>query len=129
MLLVYFSSVAENTHRFVEKVGAPTLRIPIAAAAPPVTAAEPYILVTPTYGNADVPKQVVRFLNDPANRELLRGVVGSGNINFGDDYARAADVISARTGVPVIHKFELLGTSEDVQIVRYHLEHVNANRR
>jgi protein involved in ribonucleotide reduction len=27
--LVYFSSVSENTHRFVEKLGLPATRIPI----------------------------------------------------------------------------------------------------
>ncbi len=120
MLVVYFSSVAENTHRFVEKLGVPALRIPVHATET-VTAAEPYLLIIPTYGNADVPKQVIRFLNQPQNRHYLRGVVGSGNINFMDRYARAADIVSARCGVPVVHKFELLGTPEDVQIVKRHV--------
>jgi Protein involved in ribonucleotide reduction len=44
----------------------------------------PFYLVTPTYGGgshkgADVPKQVIRFLNEESNRKLLRGVIASGN--------------------------------------------------
>ena len=49
-------------------------------------ATEPYVLVLPTYGGTggegSVPKQVIRFLNDPQNRQLIRGVIGAGNTNF-----------------------------------------------
>ena len=125
MKIVYFSSVSENTHRFVAKLGdaaSGAARIPLHASAPALELTEPYILVVPTYGGgskrgADVPKQVIRFLNDPNNRSLLRGVVGAGNTNFGRDFAVAADIVSEKTGVPVLHKFELLGTSYDVDCV------------
>jgi protein involved in ribonucleotide reduction len=65
-----------------------------------------------------VPKQVIRFLNDPVNRELLRGVIGAGNTNFGDKYCRAGEVIARKTSVPLIYKFELLGTPTDVATVK-----------
>ena len=45
----------------------------------------------------------------------MDGVVGFGNMNFHLDYARAADDISARTGVPVIGRVELSGNEEDVR--------------
>lgn len=90
---------------------------------------EPYILLTSTYGGGGrnerrdaVPKQVIRFLNDPENRALLRGVISSGNMNFGRTYALAGDVISEKTGVPVLHRFEILGTPEDVETVKSILE-------
>ena len=125
MNLVYFSSVSENTHRFVRKLNAQSVhagRIPLRRADAPLKATEPFILVTPTYGGGsreggDVPKQVIRFLNDPDNRALLRGVVGAGNTNFGSEFAKAADIVSQKTGVPVIHRFELLGTPYDVDCV------------
>ncbi|UDL15950.1 NrdI-like flavodoxin [Microbacterium phage Pumpernickel] len=129
MNLIYFSSVSENTHRFVRKLDAPASvdRIPLKRADAPLKATEPFILVTPTYGGGsqvggDVPKQVIRFLNDPDNRSLLRGVVSSGNTNFGADFCRAGDIIATKCGVPVLHRFELLGTSEDVRIVNEILE-------
>ncbi|MFI9645793.1 class Ib ribonucleoside-diphosphate reductase assembly flavoprotein NrdI [Streptomyces sp. NPDC052040] len=121
--LVYFSSVSENTKRFVEKLGLPATRIPLHAhreGMPRVT--EPYVLIVPTYGGGEragaVPKQVIRFLNDPANRTLLRGVIASGNTNFGADYCLAGRVISAKCQVPELYRFELLGTDRDVRAVR-----------
>lgn len=37
---------------------------------------------------------MIRFLNDPHNRQLIRGVIAAGNRNFGEAFARAGDVIS-----------------------------------
>ncbi|ARX80828.1 MULTISPECIES: class Ib ribonucleoside-diphosphate reductase assembly flavoprotein NrdI [Streptomyces] len=125
--LVYFSSVSENTRRFVERLGLPATRIPLhprSEGTPLVT--EPYVLIVPTYGGGEragaVPKQVIRFLNIEANRALLRGVIASGNTNFGADYCLAGRVISAKCGVPELYRFELLGTDHDVRAVREGLE-------
>ena len=127
MRVVYFSNVSENTHRFVEKLGVAADRIPNAAAQTGLLALEPYILITPTYGGggrkgADVPRQVVRFLNEPENRALLRGVVAAGNTNFGADFCRAGHIIAQKCEVPLLHRFELLGTPEDVRTVNSILE-------
>lgn len=130
MNLVYFSSVSENTHRFVQKLGIPATRIPLRAAPETsVLVTEPFYLVTPTYGGgsrkgADVPKQVIRFLNEESNRNLLRGVIASGNTNFGSDFCRAGEVIAAKCLVPVLHRFELLGTSQDVAAVQSIMEKI-----
>ncbi|GAA3215165.1 class Ib ribonucleoside-diphosphate reductase assembly flavoprotein NrdI [Streptomyces thermocoprophilus] len=125
--LVYFSSVSENTKRFVEKLGLPATRIPLyphREGMPQVT--EPYVLIVPTYGGGEragaVPKQVVRFLNIEANRALLRGVIASGNTNFGADYCLAGRVIAAKCQVPELYRFELLGTDRDVRAVREGLQ-------
>ncbi|MEV1011850.1 class Ib ribonucleoside-diphosphate reductase assembly flavoprotein NrdI [Streptomyces sp. NPDC049881] len=121
--LVYFSSVSENTRRFVEKLALPATRIPLhphREGMPQVT--EPYVLITPTYGGGEragaVPRQVIRFLNIEANRTLLRGVISSGNTNFGADFCLAGRVISAKCEVPELYRFELLGTDRDVRAVR-----------
>ena len=87
--LIYFSSTSENTKRFINKLGSEAARIPLHAKDEPLTACEPFVLVVPTYGGTggegSVPKQVIRFLNTPQNRRLLRGVIGAGNTNFGDN--------------------------------------------
>ena len=120
--LVYFSSVSNNTHRFVEKTGLPALRIPLRPADPFLRVDEPYVLVVPTYGGGNdggaVPRQVVKFLNDDANRALIRGVIAAGNTNFGTAYCLAGDIVSAKCGVPYLYAFELIGTREDVECVR-----------
>ncbi|MGY2746254.1 class Ib ribonucleoside-diphosphate reductase assembly flavoprotein NrdI [Arthrobacter sp. UYCu723] len=124
--LIYFSSTSENTARFVRKLGIDAARIPLHARESALVAAEPYVLVLPTYGGTggegSVPKQVIRFLNDPRNRQQLRGVVGAGNTNFGDNYCMAGDIIAAKCNVPHLYRFELMGTPEDVQRVLEGLE-------
>lgn len=65
--LVYFSSVSENTHRFVQKLGIPATRIPLHGR---IEVDQPYVLLLPTYGGGRVnltstwryvPKQVIAF--------------------------------------------------------------------
>lgn len=119
--IVYFSSVSGNTRRFVEKLGQPAHRIPLRRDEPELIVTEPYVLICPTYGGGNgegaVPKQVIRFLNHPGNRSLLRGVIASGNTNFGEGYCLAGDFISAKCRVPVLYRFEVFGTPGDVDAV------------
>src|SRR5690606_5747325 len=112
--LVYFSSVSEHTHRFVQRLGLPADRIPLRRTEEPLVADEEYVLVVPTYGfgkgTGAVPKQVIAFLNDEHNRSLCRGVIAAGNTNFGEAFCIAGDIISAKLQVPYLYRFELLGT-------------------
>ncbi len=128
--LVYFSSVSENTHRFVEKLEIPATRIPVhGRIEDPDVVREPYVLVLPTYGGGHpngpdpdaggyVPKQVIAFLNDEHHRALIRGVIAAGNTNFGAEFGYAGDVVSRKCGVPYLYRFELMGTPDDVIAVR-----------
>jgi len=120
--LVYFSSVSSNTARFVRKLDVPARRIPLRAGDPALHAQDPYVLVVPTYGGGThggaVPKQVIRFLNDPDNRALLRAVIAAGNTNFGEAYCLAGPIIAAKCGIPYLYGFELMGTAHDVATVR-----------
>ena len=125
-LLVYFSSTSENTHRFVGKLGFRGVRIPLRRRDEPLTVDEEYVLVVPTYGGGSVkgavPKQVIAFLNNPDNRALCRGVIASGNTNFGQAYCLAGDIIASKLGVPFLYRYELLGTPTDVARVKEGLE-------
>lgn len=116
--LIYFSTRSGNTHRFVQKLDLPARRIPLERDAQALTATCPFVLVTPTYGGGGakgaVPAPVIRFLNDPGNRELLMGVVAAGNTNFGAAYGMAGRIIAEKCKVPLLYRFELLGTDEDV---------------
>jgi protein involved in ribonucleotide reduction len=124
--LVYFSSVSGNTKRFMDKLALPAKRIPLFAKDPALSVDDPYVLVLPTYGGGTeggaVPKQVIRFLNDPHNRSLIRGVIAAGNTNFGEAYGRAGDIISAKCHVPSLYRFEVFGTPDDVENVHDGLE-------
>lgn len=87
----------------------------------------PFVLICPTYadgeGRGAVPRQVIRFLNDPSRRAGLRGVIGAGNRNFGATFALAARVIADKCNVPVLWRFELAGTDIDIHEVRAGLRH------
>jgi len=78
---------------------------------------EPYVLICPTYADDDgskaVPKQVIRFLNEVANRSKMVGVIGAGNRNFGEFFGHAGKVIARKCDVPLLYRFELSGTETD----------------
>jgi protein involved in ribonucleotide reduction len=117
--IVYFSNYSGNTKRFVEKLNGTNSRIPIDTnESGDFVVNSEYVLFVPTYGGGSeksaIPRQVRRFLNNEQNRDLLRGVVGFGNTNFGEHFCKAADIISRKTGVPVIARVEIFGTQDDV---------------
>lgn len=124
--VVYYSSTSENTVRFVARLGLPAKRIPISPKEPGPVIDRPFVLICPTYadgeGRGAVPKQVIRLLNDPEVRALLKGVIGSGNRNFGTLFASSGDVIARKCNVPLLYKFELAGFDTDIARVRAGLE-------
>ena len=125
--IVYFSNYSGNTKRFVEKLNGNITRIPIDTASGGIPlASREFVLFVPTYGggseNSAIPRQVRRFLNIKENRDLLRGVVGFGNTNFGEHFCKAADLISRKTGVPIIGRVEIFGTNEDIIKIKERLE-------
>ncbi|RRC94854.1 class Ib ribonucleoside-diphosphate reductase assembly flavoprotein NrdI [Schaalia canis] len=121
--LVFFSSASENTLRFVQRLERPALRIPLRPRKEGmIRVSTPYVLIVPTYGGGAregaIPRQVALFLNDPQNRSLLRGVITSGNTNFGEAYCLAGPMIASKCHVPELYRFELLGTQRDVEKVK-----------
>lgn len=126
--IVFFSSASENTARFVARLGLPAQRLPVRPSDPMPAVAGPFVLVCPTYadgaGRGAVPKSVIAFLNDPRRRALLRGVIGGGNRSFGATFALAARVVAQKCSVPVLWRFELAGTDNDIRQVHAGLQHV-----
>ncbi len=124
--LVYFSSSSGNSYRFVQKLKMPALRIPINQSGNLLNVTSPYILLTPSYGGGSakgaVPQQVIQFLNVAGNRALIRGVIAAGNTNFGEAYGIAGRIISEKCQIPLLYRFELLGTEEDVHQVRHGIQ-------
>jgi protein involved in ribonucleotide reduction len=114
-LIVFYSAKSGNTKRFVDKLGFESIQLDEKE---PTNVDRPFILVTPTYGGGYVDKavrpSVIRFLNNERNRSHLKGVIGTGNTNFGSAFAIAADIIAKKCHVPVLARVELLGTDDDV---------------
>lgn len=106
-MLILYETMTGNVKRFLAKTGLPHEPISSRQAVD-----QPFILVTNTIGFGDAPESVKAFLRK--NGRLLRAVAASGNRNWGRNFARAADVISSAWNVPILYKFELGGTAEDV---------------
>lgn len=123
--IVYFSNYSGNTKRFVDKLEMDSTRIPLSDDKDPIIVESDYVLFVPTYGGGNeghaIPKQVRAFLNEPANRSRIKGVVGLGNTNFGEHYCKAAELIAAKIGVPIIGRVEIFGTEDDVNTIKERL--------
>lgn len=124
--LLYYSSASGNTERFIGKLNLPATRLPQALDAPVPVMESPFVLICPTFadgkGRGAVPGPVISALNDKRIRHQLRGVIASGNRSFGATFALAGDVIARKCQVPVLYRFELAGTSTDIQLVRQGLK-------
>lgn len=120
MIIVYYSLIG-NVRRFVDKTGLP--RMPIGD----YEIKEPFVLVTSTLGFGEVPAPVEAFLK--RNGSQLAGVAASGNRNFGSHFGKAADVIAEKYGVPVLLKFEMSGTGEDVRIFTERMREIAETHR
>lgn len=113
-MLVIYATKTGNVKRFVDKLeDMRTLNIKDIQ-----QVNEPYVLICYTTGMGQVPIEVQEFLENETNRSLLRGVASSGNKNWANNYAKSADTISQKYNVPVLLKFELSGTKNDVILMK-----------
>lgn len=106
-MLIVYDSMTGNVKRFISKLKLPAVQIQNQ-----MTIDEPYVLITYTTGFGQIPEKVSSFLQK--NSQHLVGVSASGNRNWGERFAKSADLISKAYNVPVISKFELSGTKSDV---------------
>jgi protein involved in ribonucleotide reduction len=110
-LLIVYDSLTGNVQRFVDKLDTKTIKI-----TPDLIVDQPFILITYTTGFGEVPARVEKFLMQ--NRQYIKGVIGSGNKNWGSYYCGSAETISKQYYVPLIHKFELSGSQKDVEKIK-----------
>lgn len=110
-MLVVYDSLTGNVQRFIDKLEMRSIKI-----TPDLIINEPYVLITYTTGFGEVPKSVNLFL--AYNHTNIKGVIGSGNINWGQHYCGAAEKISKQYNVPLLHKFELSGNKNDIEKIK-----------
>ncbi|MGV2874783.1 class Ib ribonucleoside-diphosphate reductase assembly flavoprotein NrdI [Macrococcus capreoli] len=124
MLIVYYS-LTGNVRRFIHKSEQPHV-IPLETAMAQGVS-EPFIIVTGTIGFGQVPDVVSQFLE--RYHQHLFAVVASGNRNWGQNFAKAGDIISTTYHVPLLMKFELHGNKRDVELFNEKVEKCNENSR
>ena len=110
MKVVYFS-FSGNVRRFIKKTELTNV-MEITQKNCSERIEEPFVLVTGTIGFGEVPQPVQTFLD--VNDDLLKAVAASGNRNWGQNFAKAGRSISERYQVPLLLKFEVQGTADDI---------------
>lgn len=110
MQIAYFS-VTGRVRAFVDQLDYDSYEI--LPADPFYEMDEPYVLILPTY-DLEYFEAVEAFLDHQQNQTLLKGIAGSGNKNFGDDYVFIAEEFASAYGVPLIYQFEHSGTPQDI---------------
>lgn len=124
-MLIVYDTMLGKTKKFAEKLS-DALAIP----AIPLSAYsdhEPFVLITYTINFGEVPNATSHFLEQHASK--LLGVASGGNRVWGDNFGRAADLISARYHVPVLQKFELEGNPSDINLITERLGELNETFR
>ncbi|OYQ67906.1 class Ib ribonucleoside-diphosphate reductase assembly flavoprotein NrdI [Aerococcus sp. 1KP-2016] len=114
MKIVYMSLTGQ-TQKFVSKLGMDSLRITMDNSFQPIN--EPYIVIAPTY-DIEVTEILNDFIETADNQSYLRGVCGSGNLNFSELYCFTAKDLAKAYQVPLLLNFEFQGTLNDVNIVK-----------
>lgn len=107
-MIIAYDSKTGNVQKFVNKLNMRSIKI-----TEDLILNEKFILITYTTGFGQVPDKVMKFLKN--NYHNMVAVAASGNLNWGDNYCKSADIISELYGVPVLYKFELQGTDKDVE--------------
>ncbi|MBS9337046.1 class Ib ribonucleoside-diphosphate reductase assembly flavoprotein NrdI [Fructobacillus parabroussonetiae] len=127
-----YISIEGNTESFVQKLAAVAESegdqlslLALGDEIDPAHEKEPFVALVPTYlngGTGTGPEVVEIFTNALAdyidfgnNARYLRGVIGSGNRNFNDQYILTAKRYAEKYHVPVIGDYELRGTSREAE--------------
>ena len=111
-LIVYWSSNSGGTRRVAEALNTNTVELA------EYDGTSPYVLACPTYDQPRggfTPRPVQTFLNEHAH--LMVGVLGVGNLNFGEHYCQAAIDISKQHNVLIVHRLDIMGTEDDYRTI------------
>ncbi|MCC2358443.1 MULTISPECIES: class Ib ribonucleoside-diphosphate reductase assembly flavoprotein NrdI [Bacillus cereus group] len=111
-MLIIWESKTGNVSRFIEKLPKELKRNALRISQINNKIREKFVLITYTTGFGAIPEEVNSFLEK--NYEYLLGVSASGNKNWGDNYGASADKIAAQYAVPILTKFELSGTKNNI---------------
>ncbi len=121
---VVYDSLTGNVRRFAESLALewPLTLSHVQDAAPQAD----FLLLTYTFGNGQLPDSTRTFLD--AHHAGLRGVVSSGSYHWGPNFARAADLIAAEYGVPIVARLNKGGSVADRQeVLRWLREYAPAS--
>lgn len=114
--MIVYSSRTGNVRYIVSKLQAESIELTES-----LKMDKPYLLVTYTDRLGEVPAKVAQFLQ--SNGQLCKGVVVSGNSNFGHRFfGGAGDKIAEAYQIPLVRKLELRGYQSDYETIQQFYE-------
>ena len=114
-MYIYYDSKTGNVERFIKKMQVQRPDWHFIKIEPTMTIENEGHFLTFTTKIGEIPATTDEFLQNENNNKLLKSVSSSGNRNWGQFFALAADKIQEKYGIPVLMKFELSGTSTEVK--------------
>lgn len=118
--MIVYTSRTGNVKYIIEKLNLPSSEIKEG-----LVIHCPYFLFTYTDGLGEIPKHVKEFLLEEENQNNLKGIIVSGNINFGHYFCKPAELIHKTYNVPIIRKIDLRGTQEDInEIIKQYKKYI-----
>ena len=114
-MIVYYDTKTGNVRRFIDKLKSINPSWNFININDQEHFTEKGHLITYTWARGSVPVTTDYFIERYS--ELILSVSSSGNRNWGATFGNAADDISKNLGCPILHKFELSGLKQDVNIV------------
>ncbi|HZH55399.1 MAG TPA: class Ib ribonucleoside-diphosphate reductase assembly flavoprotein NrdI [Sphingobacteriaceae bacterium] len=119
---IYYDSRTGNVARFIEKVKEAT-GWEFCKIDADQQVFERGHLITFTTRFGEIPESTRQFLTHSGS--YMDSVSSSGNRNWGRNFGVAADQISTNYGIPIVLKFELSGTQDDVAYFINHIKEKN----
>ena len=114
-MYIYYDSKTGNVERFIKKMQMQRPEWHVIKIKPEMTIENEGHFLTFTTKIGEIPVTTNKFLRNENNSKLLKSVSSSGNRNWGQFFALAADKIQQKYGIPVLMKFELSGTNTEVE--------------
>ncbi|XAK55517.1 class Ib ribonucleoside-diphosphate reductase assembly flavoprotein NrdI [Bacillus inaquosorum] len=111
-MIITYESKTGNVKRFVKALQE-ELDIEAIEITDDTIITQEFIHITYTIGFGEVPERTLNFIKKYKNK--IRGVAVSGNKVWGDNYGLAGDKLSAKFHIPLLLKFELSGTKQDLE--------------
>lgn len=121
-MYIYYDSRTGNVERFVQKLKA-RRNWHFVKISDSLTPEESGHLITYTTNFGEIPRSTLRFMERHAH--AIKSVSSSGNRNWGQAFAVAADKIATQYEIPLLLKFELSGLPQEVDLLINRIEEIS----
>lgn len=111
--MIYYASRTGNIRAVVARLALPNQSIEGMDAS---MVDAPFLLFTYTDGLGQIPATVAKFME--VAHPFCKGLIVSGNSNFGQHFCAAADKLHQAYGIPILRKIELRGFTKDDEAIQ-----------